>query len=200
MINNIPLWPLHNNQHTTHLWPLHPQSQEAIKAGITTLVGAALGEQVSTSIYLTIGHPCPDWAIWQYLYFDNVGSHRVLLSENLVQLLVFHHQELFLPLDHNQECFERTACRLGEYAKDIPGESESWSESFLLGGRYWKSKSELYSGRKWKAKTYSLIIFPGKDILFVVLDRFFPSSWVKSLDISREVILHLHHLHHHMTM
>ena len=109
-------------------------------------------------------------------------------------------KNFFLPLDHNQECFERTACRLGEYAKDIPGESESWSESFLLGGRYWKSKSELYSGRKWKAKTYSLIIFPGKDILFVVLDRFFPSSWVKSLDISREVILHLHHHHHHMTM
>ena len=74
--------------------------------------------------------------------------------------------------------------------------TESWSESFFWVVGIEKSKSELYSGRKWKAKTYSLIIFPGKDILFVVLDRFFPSSWVKSLDISREVISHLHHHHH----
>ena len=181
---------------------MHPQSQEAIKAGITTLVGAALGEQVSTSIYFTIGHPCPDLAIWQYLYFDNVGSHRVLLSENLVQLLVFHHQELFFTFGPQPGVFWEDCLQAGRICQRHPRWKWKLKWKFLLGGRYWKSKSELYSGRKWKAKTYSLIIFPGKDILFVVLDRFFPSSWVKSLDISREVILHLHHHHHHhhMTM
>ena len=70
------------------------------------------------------------------------------------------------------------------------------------------------------------LFYPGKDILFIVLDRFFPQAWVKSLDISREVLIvimniitirviikfysltpsswrksdrHHHHHHHHHT-
>merc|ERR1712130_285001 len=66
------------------------KEQEELKNGITTVVGAALGEQ---------------------------------------------------------ECWEKTACKAGEYAASLPG----------------------------------------KDVLFIVLDRLVPSSWVETLDSVKQV-------------
>lgn len=52
-----------------------------------------------------------------------------------------------------QECWERTACKVGEYTSALPG----------------------------------------KDVLFILMDRVAPSSWLDSLNIVRDVRILLQH-------